>query len=385
MKRNMDIVRDILLKHENGEDFDEKSLNTDQETFQFHLGLMIKEDLLEGELINTLSSSLPLVLLEKNLTPRGHDFADLVRSQIDWDTLKQTCPNHEISGSIEEVSQWLREIRIAARKKRVPSMQPQNRKTVFLSHKAADKDITKQFKDFLLSGYNKSGGIHIFQSSDDGIDAGDDPLQTIKNGIQKASIVITLCTPNYLNESDWLIFETAAAWGKDIKACLLYFPELSEISDIPSPCRNYLQAKAATNPDELQAVINKINEVCNVRFTPSTSEMVTKFKEWSKTQTSFTKKETRNNNYKINEKMRYLHYREKEELLRLQKKGFIDVKYCPEHISAESVQKSLHKLGLIEITHDTVKRHDQTVHSITVEIPFETRRFLIDNPDFLDD
>jgi len=80
MKRDADLIRDILLSVENGH-ADIKSKITDQDIINYHLHLMIDGGLLHGKEINEGQWRI------YGLTWEGHELLELIRDK--WDTIKR--------------------------------------------------------------------------------------------------------------------------------------------------------------------------------------------------------------------------------------------------------------------------------------------------------
>ena len=82
MKRDMDLVRNILLEIESKDNGTGQSINldlteVDQKTLQAHLLLMFKSGFIEGKDGSSLPSR---KFFPQRLTWAGHDFLDSVRS-----------------------------------------------------------------------------------------------------------------------------------------------------------------------------------------------------------------------------------------------------------------------------------------------------------------
>jgi hypothetical protein len=100
MKRDADLIRDILLSVENGH-ADIKSKITDQDIINYHLHLMIDGGLLNGQEINEGQWRI------YGLTWEGHEVLELIRDR--WETIKRVlddanCYNFEF---IQQISRRL--------------------------------------------------------------------------------------------------------------------------------------------------------------------------------------------------------------------------------------------------------------------------------------
>lgn len=93
MKRDMDLVRNILLEIENKDKGDGRWIEilipeVDDKTLQEHLFLMFRSGLIEGNDGSTMSSR---EFLPKRLTWTGHDFIDSVRDPEIWRKTKESA------------------------------------------------------------------------------------------------------------------------------------------------------------------------------------------------------------------------------------------------------------------------------------------------------
>jgi hypothetical protein len=91
MKRDVDLIRDILLSVENGH-ADIKSNVTDQDIINYHLHLMIEGGLLNGQEVNEGRWRI------YGLTWEGYELLELIRDR--WETIKRVlddanCYNFE--------------------------------------------------------------------------------------------------------------------------------------------------------------------------------------------------------------------------------------------------------------------------------------------------
>ena len=95
MKRNMDLVRKILLAIEESESGNIKldSLDDDLDRVYRHVALMKEFGLVDAIIIRSGSGPVEKTLLckVKELTWKGHDFLDKARDESIWEKAKRIC------------------------------------------------------------------------------------------------------------------------------------------------------------------------------------------------------------------------------------------------------------------------------------------------------
>lgn len=96
MKRNMDLVREILLQIEATEPG--KAINLDnsgngEEEIGLHVELMIEHGLIEGNALPSRDGPAHQILAYRieRMTWEGHDFLDAARNDTIWKKAKQKC------------------------------------------------------------------------------------------------------------------------------------------------------------------------------------------------------------------------------------------------------------------------------------------------------
>jgi hypothetical protein len=85
MKRDMDIVRDLLLRSEATEG--QVSVKDPLETY--HVRIMLDAGLIEGRISEEITADAPRYSYINNLTWAGHDFLDAARNDTVWRTAKE--------------------------------------------------------------------------------------------------------------------------------------------------------------------------------------------------------------------------------------------------------------------------------------------------------
>ncbi len=90
MKRDMDLVRKILLAVEADERPDSIS-GYDSEAIKYNQALAIEAGLVEGRVLNDNSNAtqVPSAVYIKKLTWQGHEFIDLMKKSEVWETIQR--------------------------------------------------------------------------------------------------------------------------------------------------------------------------------------------------------------------------------------------------------------------------------------------------------
>ncbi len=94
MKRNMELVRDILIqieedKSKGGFSFvAEEGGKFSNDEIEYHLELMINAGLIDGNVIHTFDGA---IIDITSLTWQGHDFLDAARSDKVWEKAEETA------------------------------------------------------------------------------------------------------------------------------------------------------------------------------------------------------------------------------------------------------------------------------------------------------
>ncbi|UZD65584.1 DUF2513 domain-containing protein [Marinobacter sp. AN1] len=90
MKRDMGLIRQVLLAVEAGEDPD-KIEGYDSDEIRYHQALVIEAGLAEGKMLDDLSNTtqVPANVFIKKLTWQGHEFIDLMKQSEIWNTIQR--------------------------------------------------------------------------------------------------------------------------------------------------------------------------------------------------------------------------------------------------------------------------------------------------------
>ncbi len=97
MKRDMDVVRDLLLRSEAADG--SVSINDALETY--HVRIMLDARLIEGRISEEITSDAPRNSHIHNLTWAGHDFLDAARDETVWRTAKEKVLKPGVSWTFE--------------------------------------------------------------------------------------------------------------------------------------------------------------------------------------------------------------------------------------------------------------------------------------------
>jgi hypothetical protein len=104
MKRDMEIVRNLLLRAEAAEG--SVSINDPVETY--HVRIMIQAGLVEGRISEEITSDAPRHSYIHNLTWTGHDFLDAARNDTAWRTVKEKVLKPGVSWTFELLKEVLK-------------------------------------------------------------------------------------------------------------------------------------------------------------------------------------------------------------------------------------------------------------------------------------
>ncbi len=98
MKRNMDLIRMILIEVEGEEAVDLAEYSTEE--LVYHRSLVIEAGLCEGA-VHIGSGYLPEGVVVHRLTWAGHEYLDSIRSESVWQKTKETFKNQGLSMTID--------------------------------------------------------------------------------------------------------------------------------------------------------------------------------------------------------------------------------------------------------------------------------------------
>jgi hypothetical protein len=104
MKRDMDIVRNLLLRAEAADG----SISISDSVETYHVRIMIDAGLIEGRISEEITSDAPRHSYIHNLTWAGHDFLDAARNDTVWRTAKEKVLKPGVSWTFELLREILK-------------------------------------------------------------------------------------------------------------------------------------------------------------------------------------------------------------------------------------------------------------------------------------
>jgi len=99
MKRDWEVIRDILVKIENEDDICASLSEYDEEKYQYHIKLLIESELIQGSIKKMVSGEVSCKV--DRLTWKGHDFLDDIRSNSIWSKTKNILKEKGLGMSFE--------------------------------------------------------------------------------------------------------------------------------------------------------------------------------------------------------------------------------------------------------------------------------------------
>lgn len=100
MKRDLDLIRDIMLMLEENLDYKKSMKDADllnimdipnlaHETLNYHLGLLCENNFIEATELRVFGGDRAYII--RNITQSGHDFIDTFRSKNIWEYAKENA------------------------------------------------------------------------------------------------------------------------------------------------------------------------------------------------------------------------------------------------------------------------------------------------------
>lgn len=130
---------------------------------------------------------------------------------------------------------------------------------IFISHSTADGDFAIKLMDMLQGQFNLRRQ-DFFLTSDEELMVGGNWIEQIRQGMQDASIVLPIITPNYL-DSQFCLCELGAAWVNQQALVPVIIPPLNYKALDNTPYRSWMQAITLSSVDDLsrlaQAMIDR--------------------------------------------------------------------------------------------------------------------------------
>jgi Hypothetical protein (DUF2513) len=107
MRRDFDLIRQILLAVEQAEPFtdirDLGPFEAEFETVAYHAQLLVEARLLKALISEASNSRYPIGVMVERLTWAGHDYLDTVRSETIWSKVKATLAERIGTAAFEVV------------------------------------------------------------------------------------------------------------------------------------------------------------------------------------------------------------------------------------------------------------------------------------------
>ena len=107
MRRNMELVRELLLRVEADEDFGALASKYSQEEIVGHVEILLDAKLLEGKVYHDLSGGPGSAYIQR-LTWAGHEFLDNARNDTVWNKVTATIKNAATTASFEVLVEMLK-------------------------------------------------------------------------------------------------------------------------------------------------------------------------------------------------------------------------------------------------------------------------------------
>ena len=107
MKRDMDVIRLLLLQLEGDEKAAEKLKACDEPLVVYNAALLVDSGLAEGAVACGADNS-PVSVAMNHMAWRGHDFLDAARDETLWKKAKQTVMKPAASYTFEIVKEYLK-------------------------------------------------------------------------------------------------------------------------------------------------------------------------------------------------------------------------------------------------------------------------------------
>lgn len=108
MKRDMDVIRKIVLAVDNAPGVVSSVDGIDEDIFNYHAYLLIEADLAKGRAMNVDQSVNPVVVDIFRLTWAGHDFADAIKDDTIWKKAKENVMKPAASWSFGILVEYLK-------------------------------------------------------------------------------------------------------------------------------------------------------------------------------------------------------------------------------------------------------------------------------------
>lgn len=113
MKRNWDVIREIMLRTEQcavpGDEFQLNEFPQERHAeIAYHMELLIDAGLVQGQILKTINSG-PRLFVAQRLTWAGHELLDSIRSDSVWSKTKKVFAEKGLSMTFELVGSVAKE------------------------------------------------------------------------------------------------------------------------------------------------------------------------------------------------------------------------------------------------------------------------------------
>lgn len=137
-----------------------------------------------------------------------------------------------------------------------------NKRSVFISHIAQEKDIALALQKFLRRLY--LGSFNVFVSSDsNSIELGDSWQNVVFDSIQTCDLMIVLCSPVSITRP-WIPFEAGAGWSRKIPVIPVCHSGLTP-GELPLPFST-LQGCVLSDEKSVQQILAKISKLFDLEI-----------------------------------------------------------------------------------------------------------------------
>jgi hypothetical protein len=158
-----------------------------------------------------------------------------------------------------------------------------NLTTIFVSHVTEERELALPLKEMLEELF--SGDVEVFVSSDtDSILSGEKWTESVRNALNRASILIVLCSKTSLQRA-WVQFEVGAAWMRDIPIIPICHSG-TKLTDLPIPLS--LQNALEISQPGMERLFNSVARALNTNRKARPSVIAKHLKVLKQAQANFT-------------------------------------------------------------------------------------------------
>lgn len=129
---------------------------------------------------------------------------------------------------------------------------------IFISHATTDGDLATELMDLLQNQFNLTRD-DFFHTSDSQLEYGGNWIEQIRKGMEDASIILPIITPNYL-ESEFCLCELGASWVNQQSLVPVIIPPLDHNALQNTPYRSWLQSITLNSKADLSELASAMTE-----------------------------------------------------------------------------------------------------------------------------